>query len=205
MVSVPLLSLINSTNTEPQKYRVFSYIIDLIKEKKGVWLAGGALRRMISGEELSSDWDFFFQDKESYSYFQDTILTDKRFKVSTIEERDKNTTVKLLLTELNIECEFQLINFNYYKYLYEVINSCDYGICMFATDGIIIDYGNKSMDDLRDKTLSINIITYPISSMRRLLKYSKQGYWIKGPEVQNLLLQCKDITVESLNEEISGS
>lgn len=205
MISVPLLSLINSTNTESQKYRVFSYIIDLIKERKGVWLAGGALRRMIAGEELSSDWDFFFQDKESYTYFHDTLLTDKRFKVSTIEDRDKNTTIKLALTELDIECEFQLINFNYYNHLFDVINSFDYGICMFATDGIIIDYGDKSMDDLRDKILSINIITYPISSMRRLLKYSKQGYWIKGTEIHNLLLQCKDVTVESLNEEISGS
>ena len=204
MISVPLTSLINSTNTDPDKYKVFKYVVDLVKRWPGVWLAGGSIRRVLADEDLDSDWDFFFKDEircEGFKYF---LLTNNDFTITELEHREKNISIKLLLNKIEAEVHFQLINFKYYENLTKVLDSFDYSICMFGTDGYTLEYGDKSMDDIRDKSMSVHTISLPISSVRRLLKYGRQGYNINNACIEGLLLQSRDIMIDSIVSSSNG-
>ena len=200
-----LSNYINIANTNGDRYPLFSYVSNFIKEFKGVYLAGGALRRMISGESGESDWDFFFKDNEVYSLFKDALLTSPRFSVISSEEREKNLTLKMVLNDLNVTIECQLIHFEFYQDIPYLLSTFDYTICQFGTDGFDLHFGDSSLDDLRDKKLVVCNITYPISSMRRLLKYSKNKFWIDGPEIARLILLCREVQLESKNEWRIGS
>jgi hypothetical protein len=160
-----------------------------------VWIAGGAVRRTISKEKLNSDIDLFFNSLESVNKFRESI---KDLIVSS-KENQHNIQIKLLLDKK--EYLFQLITIRYYNGPEEVINSFDYTICQFVYDGEKIYCGDYALWDLGRKRLVVNQITYPIASLRRLLKYAEQGFFACDGCLNELLLSVAD-NPELLNNNI---
>lgn len=145
------------------------------KDGPGPWLAGGALRRTLQGFKLDSDFDFFFHSAEQLEEFS-TLLQAKNKNLHKSKETEHHVEFKGVVGEDNLEVKVQLIRFAYYNSPEEVIDSFDFTICQFAYDGLELIYGDYALWDLGRKRLAVNKITYPLSTMRRVLKYTKQGF-----------------------------
>jgi len=139
--------------------------------KQGPWVAGGALRRTLLGQEPESDFDLFFRDKDQLADCK-TLLESMGFTQRKETEHHVHFTGMLAGKERDV----QLIRFAYYAIAQEVIESFDFTICQFAFDGETLYCGDYALWDLGRKRLAINKITFPLSTMRRVLKYTRQGF-----------------------------
>jgi hypothetical protein len=151
----------------------------------GPWIAGGAVRRTLQDEKLDSDFDFFFRNESQYDYFKAELIA-KGFSITA--SNDKNTSFKapgyfdepdgegkgIWVPEMRV----QAINFRYYDTPEEIIDSFDFTLSQFVYDGMNVHMGEFSLWDVARKKLVPHKITYGVSSLRRILKYTRQGYTI---------------------------
>lgn len=139
----------------------------------GVWLAGGALRRTLLGQEPDSDFDFFFRDagcRDAFEYG----LKDREFSQIRKTEHHRHYRGKVEGGDLPVNV--QVIDFAFFESAVDVIEAFDFTICQFAFDGEALTCGDFALWDLGRKRLAVNKITFPVSSMRRLIKYTAQGF-----------------------------
>lgn len=139
----------------------------------GPWIAGGALRRTLQGKEPESDFDFFFRDEDQLKAF---VLKLEEHGMEKIRETAHHVHYR---GRLGDECairDVQCIRFAFYSSASAVIDSFDYTICMLAFDGRTLTLGDFTLWDLGRRRLAINRITYPVATMRRMLKYASQGF-----------------------------
>jgi hypothetical protein len=151
---------------------------------EGPWLGGGALRRTLLGEQPESDFDFFFASADQFDAFAGVIQSEGGRLVAETEHHQT-----YLLTIAEKTRALQLIRFKFYTSAEDVINSFDYTICQFAFDGQTLTMGDLSLWDLARKRLVLNVITYPVSTLRRLLKYQRQGYFACSGCLTSILQQ----------------
>lgn len=153
---------------------------------KGPWIAGGALRRTLANTPLESDFDFFFRDADQLADFAVGLE-----KIGLIKTRETTHHVQYsgYLAAAARQVEIQCIRFRYYNTAEEVIASFDFTICQFAFDGERLTCGEYALWDLGRRRLVINRITYPVSTMRRLLKYTKQGFRACGGCLASILTE----------------
>lgn len=189
MQSAKLLSIINSQTCLEENYNLFSSVLNIYNpHSEYTYLAGGALRRLITGEKLDSDWDFFFKTKNAADVFTFHLFSQpKLYTIISNERRPMNTTIQFVLNSTNQEFKFQLIDFRYYENVSEVLDSFDFTLCMFGIEKDNLFYADTAMTDIRDKKLVPNKITYPISSTRRILKYAKDGYRLDTDGIKSFL------------------
>ena len=138
--------------------------------KDGPWLAGGALRRTVQGGEPDSDFDFFFRDQEQLDEFAKSLEFMGLTKVRTTDHH-VHYRGQVAGKVRDIQC----IKFAFYRDAAAVIDSFDYTVCMFAFDGTTLTCGDFALWDLGRKRLAIHKITYPVATMRRMIKYTSQG------------------------------
>ncbi len=151
----------------------------------GPWLAGGALRRTISGQPLDSDFDFFFASKEQLEEFSKAIRNEPNIRV--LKERQNQNNLQLLLElseEMGVDkgifqknITVQCISIGFYNGIEAVLDSFDFTICQFGFDGQQLYCGDYALWDLARKRVVVNKITYPVASVRRLIKYTGQGFY----------------------------
>ena len=128
----------------------------------GPWLAGGAIRRALMGKP-PADFDFFFASQEQYDEVY-AKLGEPRY------------TNKFNAT-FDVEgMKVQIIMHKFFADVDELIDSFDYTICQFVWDGEGLHYPSVALIDAINERLVVHKITYGISSMRRLIKYTSQGY-----------------------------
>lgn len=139
---------------------------------EGSWLAGGAIRRTLIGMPLDSDFDFFFKDENSMAVFNSNIVDVLGFKVT--KETEHHTQYEGKVGEKDYIV--QAIKFQFYDDPAQCIASFDYTISQFILDGNSLITTPESLWDLSRKRLAINKVTYPVSTMRRMIKYSNQGF-----------------------------
>lgn len=148
-----------------------SYVRDTVSVP-GSWLAGGAIRRTLMGMPLDSDYDFFFQDEVALEAFDTKIIDELGLK--RVKETEHHTQYEGSLQ--GIDFIVQAIKFQFYASAAKVIESFDYTITQFALDQGTLYTTPESLWDLGRKRLAINKVTYPVSTMRRMIKYSNQGF-----------------------------
>lgn len=139
----------------------------------GPWLAGGALRRTLLGKEPDSDFDFFFRDADQLKAFTDRL---DALGMQKVRETVHHVHYKGRLGDSAVERDIQCIRFAFYADASAVIDSFDYTICQLAFDGEKLTLGDYTLWDLGRKRLAIHKITYPVATMRRMLKYASQGF-----------------------------
>lgn len=159
-------------------------ISDALHDKK-CWIAGGFIRRWFNNLKQDSDIDLFFKDKETYDAVCKhlTALT-----LSPAVETLNNTRFKILV-EKGWEIEVQCIKIAFYKDVDAVLDSFDFTICQFAFDGKNIIATELAVIDSGRKRLVPHKITYGVSSLRRIIKYTKQGYYMCGGAATEFLTQ----------------
>ena len=163
----------------------------------GPWLAGGALRRTLLRQPLESDFDFFFASQGQFEQFCDDVKRNGAWKVSS---NDHNTTFRLPsvapqstgpdeFSAYQPEIEVQAITTRWYDSPEAVIDSFDFTICQIAYDGTDLIFGDYTLWDLGRRRLVPHRLTYATASLRRLLKYTKQGFTICSGGLSNMLEQ----------------
>lgn len=139
---------------------------------KGAWVAGGAIRRTLAGHALDSDFDFFFRDEVALVEWELALPSSLRL----VRETQHHKHWRGLLEGMERPVDIQAIKFAFYDSAEAVIDSFDYTITMFALDGTDLVTTPEALWDLGRKRLAIHRVTYPVATMRRMLKYGKQGF-----------------------------
>lgn len=140
----------------------------------GPWLAGGSLRRTLLGQEPDSDFDFFFKNSEQLDQFAKLC---EKIGLEKTSDKDHYLQFEGIVSGSKLPVKVQAIRFAYYQSAEEVIDSFDFTICQFAYDGVSLICGDTALWDLGRKRLAVHKITFALSSMRRILKYSSQGFY----------------------------
>lgn len=145
--------------------------------KEGPWIAGGAMRSLVANEEHVSDYDFFFKDKEQMELFRSNLEASTAINILKKKSNDHCDTYSIVIPykEYN-KFEVQLVHISYYDSPQLLLDSFDYTICQFAYDGESLFTGEFSILDLMRRRLAVNTITYPVSSVRRMIKYTNKGF-----------------------------
>lgn len=156
----------NNDNVE-----LYKILDDLPLSPDGIWLAGGALRRTLLNSPLDSDFDFFFSGAEKLTEFRNSILEKGASKLGESEHVEN---YNLNVNDKNII--IQLVKINFYESPEAVIDTFDFTITQLAYDGSDLIVGEYTLWDLARKKLALHKLTYGVSTMRRLLKYTKQGF-----------------------------
>lgn len=163
----------------------------------GPWVAGGSVRRLISRLEQDSDYDFFFRDQAQL----DTFAEDMK-KRGAIVDNDNDFNITFTLPKQKAqpvdedkfegggpELKVQAIRIAFFESLDAVIDSFDFSICQCGYDGNDMVFGQWALWDIANKRLVPGRLTYAASSMRRMIKYARQGFTICGGGLSNMLEQ----------------
>ncbi|MGG4552579.1 hypothetical protein [Paenibacillus humicus] len=138
---------------------------------EGPWLAGGAIRRTLIGMNLDSDFDFFFRDAEQLKVFKKSIESKGAKKTASNDHAET-----YMMTIKGKNRIIQLIKIGYYKNVEDLLDSFDFSISQLAYDGTDLIFGKYTLWDLPRKRLALHKLTYGVASMRRLIKYTDQGF-----------------------------
>lgn len=147
------------------------FVIDQLP-RRGAWLAGGAVRRTLAGHALDSDFDFFFRDEAALAEWSLALPSSMRLERETRHHKHWRGTLEGMERPIDV----QAIKFSFYASAEAVIDSFDYTITMFALDGDDLVTTPEALWDLGRKRLAIHRVTYPVATMRRMLKYGRQGF-----------------------------
>jgi hypothetical protein len=167
---------------------VFNTLNPLLLSNESVMLAGGALRRTLLKQPLDSDFDFFFRSEDIKRQFEDNL---PKTLVKTKETTHHSQYEGLLqLNGIEQQVKVQSVYFDYFASPQDLISSFDYTITQFAyTQSGSLITTPEALWDCSRKRLAVNKITYPTSSLRRLLKYTNQGFTACGGCLQEILVQ----------------
>lgn len=149
----------------------------------GAWCAGGAIRRTLIKQPLDSDFDFFFRSPDQLAEWEKSLPST----LSLARETEHHKHWRGTLEGSAIPVDVQAIRFRYYTSAEEVIDSFDYTITQFALDGEKLVTTPHALWDLGRKRLAIHRVTYPVATMRRMLKYTRQGFTACNGSMATLL------------------
>ena len=174
MQQFPLTDFLARSTDKPFEETTIAILLKALPalSSSGPWIAGGALRRTLIGGEPESDLDFFFRDADQLSSFTAAL---EAMGLKKFRETQHHVHYKGAIgggEERDVQC----IRFAFYENASAVIDSFDYTICMLAFDGETLTLGDHTLWDLGRRRLAVHKITYPVSTMRRMLKYATQGF-----------------------------
>lgn len=136
------------------------------------WCAGGAVRRTLIQKPLDSDFDLFFKSQDALNTWKATMPDTLRL----LRETEHHTHWKGVLPGSDLPVDVQAIRFKFYQTAEEVIDSFDYTITQFCLDGDALVTTDEALWDLGRRKLAIHKVTYPVATMRRMMKYMSQGF-----------------------------
>lgn len=173
---------------------LYTILTGLPKVSGDCYLCSGAIRRTILKQPLEDgDFDFFFRNEESLKNFKGLIQNIE-------SEKDNELNISLSVKINDKSYKVQLIKL-YNEKIEDLLASFDYTLCQTAFDGLNYYFGDFTIKDIIEKRIIVNKITYPISSMRRLFKYTKQGFWMCPQQIEKFLTETRNNT--ELNKVIS--
>lgn len=164
----------------------------------GPWVAGGSVRRLISRLPQDSDFDFFFRDQAQLDSFVERLKKDH----GAIVDNESDFNISLTLPKQKAkpvdqdefepggpELKIQAIRIRFFESLDAVIDSFDFSICQCGYDGVDLVFGPWALFDIAHKRLVPGRLTYGASSIRRMIKYARQGFTICGGGLASMLEQ----------------
>lgn len=165
---------------------------------EGPWVAGGSVRRLVARLPQDSDFDFFFRDGAQF----DAFCEDMKGRGATREnESDFNITFELPKVKGRPRddgdgfepggpaLKVQAIRVAFFESLDAALDSFDFSICQCGYDGSDLAFGPWALFDIANKRLVPGQLTYGASSLRRMIKYARQGYTICQGGLADMLEQ----------------
>ena len=187
--TLSLYEFIGRQHDQSQGYPArFTEVLNKIKPLdfvKGPWLAGGSIRRLFDGTEGESDFDIFFANVDQLNAFRACLGTSK-----VLYENELNVTLEIDV-DGSKPFKLQLIKF-YFSTPEAVLEWFDYTNCQFITDGNTLMVGQYTLYDIGRKHLRLNNIHHAMSTVRRMLKYARQGYTVCDGTINDILRAVAD-------------
>lgn len=157
------------------------YILDLLDIHREVFLAGGAVRALITNEK-PADYDLFFKSQEAVTAVREELEADgcelkfecpegKLFTYVKTWEDDYYAGTPEYFQSIKIQLILDSIGGPE-----QIIEGFDFNACRAAIDN---DYLYCDIDFIRDvvtKELSMHRVTYPVATLKRFGKYARKGY-----------------------------
>lgn len=181
-------------NIHPVKYSRAGVPVELLLAIPGAYLAGGAVRGLLFGDKIA-DFDFFFRDSES-----------KRIATEECESLGMKKVFECPKGELSTYkspgLKIQLISKEYYLIPELLMESFDLVPCMFVLDSSFnVTTTKAAIKSARTKVLKINKVIYPTSTVSRISKYAKKGFYI-GTACREFMEQVNGKEFPELNLEL---
>ena len=170
----------------------------------GCFVAGGSTRSLINQEEIA-DFDIFFCEppmtvelielSDAIDFSTSSPRTEKKITYSpavlAVKERLIKEKYKLvfscpegkLFTYKQGEIKIQLI-LECWGQPEEVISGFDFNATCAALDDEYFYFSKQFIQDVKTKKLSINTVTYPAATIKRLMKYKDKGYSVNEAIVE---------------------
>jgi hypothetical protein len=181
----------------------------------GTYIAGGSVAAAILGQDIASDIDMFFDSGHTFERMYNLLqvppshedawaLRGYTTDVSLQDVRDDNTIRFVKFTHKDpTRLPIQLIKLVWFENKSSVINSFDFTVTQFAMDNNGLTYDPLALIDLLKKTIVIHKSQYPVTTLRRLIKYSNKGFHVSP---LTLLQVAEDIknAVEVQDPNLSG-
>lgn len=139
----------------------------------GPWLVGGCVRRVLLDQSQDSDFDVAFASETQFEATKARLLG---MGMKVYRESDFNVELRGKPEGFKVDIRVQLLCVNSYEDLPAVLETFDFTICQFGYDGTDLVTGPHSLWDLGRKRLVMNKVTFGASTVRRLVKYSRQGF-----------------------------
>ena len=137
-----------------ESYLTLLSIKPFLNEK--CFIGGGFILDCLQGT-IPKDVDVFFTDEEAHLNFQNNYSKKyKIFKVDTVYRKNS-----------------QVLG---YQTIEQRLSHADFTITQFVYDGTFLYFGENTVNDMKEKCLTIN--RYPLSKnfVTRLNRYFKKGY-----------------------------
>lgn len=154
----------------------------------GAIIAGGFILNVINEEKNATDIDFFFTSKEAFNNTLDLFLNRSEEDEKDIwayggyspklgEDGKPITNERYISLVHPTRPAIQLIKMVWYEDAKHVIDSFDFTITQCAVDNKGFYFNSATLMDLARKRLVLHRLQYAASTLRRLIKYSKKGYY----------------------------
>ncbi len=146
-------------------------LLDHFGESDDYWIAGGAARAFMLNQPITTDVDFFFKTPVAFEAFVEKFGSDESKRLAATEH---HTTFKATVGEKTYKV--QAIKIGFYGTIEECLDSFDFTICQLAAHKGKLYAGQYTMWDLARKRLALHKLSYGAATVRRLLKYTNQGF-----------------------------
>lgn len=166
--------------------------------KPGQWLAGGYIGSIFAGDK-PKDADFFFNSASLMLDFikvltqaEDAGDSDsppsrfKGWKLMTPREKISLEETRFVSLKKHGEPEIQLIKIRWYDSAEHVIDTFDFTAAQFALDGPNVVMSPLAPIDVVRKRLVLHRMTFPSSTIRRMIKYTQKGYYACPGSLQKI-------------------
>lgn len=172
----------NPTDVYPTRFYEVINVLPKLNLEKGPWLAGGSLRRLFDSSDKESDFDLFFKDELQLHNYKVELLN-----IGGVIQYENDLNVTMMVAPINCKpFKVQLIKI-YFGTAEGVLEWFDFTICQFLTDKESLMLGDYTLYDTGRKQLRLNTLHHAVSSVRRMLKYGRQGYTVCDGTIQELL------------------
>lgn len=168
--------------------------VEVINEKGGFYIAGGALTSLATNKEIN-DLDFYFPNRAA--------LTEAIVMMREMEAHCSFISDKSITYSFKDGPNHQFIYYDFYRNPQEIFSHFDFTICMAAYSSLSdkITYHENFLLHNSQRHLSFNPHTkFPILSALRVQKYEKRGYKIPRNEFVKILLAVKKCEIATWQE-----
>jgi hypothetical protein len=193
--------MITFTKIKPQRLEKISEFLKLGIVSKHTILAGGAVSALINPELPVNDYDIFF----THSNVDGVLKLDEYKRVKSILEENSFDLIfecpaKELFSYRKGDIKIQLITKSVYYDVGTLLNSFDFHPCMCAynVDGLHV-HSKHVIKCCMKKELDTWYISYPVSSLRRMLKYQKKGFYATNNCLKTIVSNIKSLNLSDEN------
>lgn len=152
------------------------------------WVAGGAITSLFNSEPIN-DWDIF--SPEPYKAIIEIISNGA--KMTFENSHIANFTHESICEKIQIiKRSFESIE--------HTVSEIDLTICAAGYNGQSLFVHEDFTDDVDNMTIGLNQVKHPLSTLRRVVKYSRRGYDLH-PDV---LVTLADQIRHSTNDELTN-
>lgn len=169
----------------------------LITPTEGIWIAGGAIRQWFNGNEAPSDIDIFGFSEEKLKAFEETTFKGFKKLVENAQLSSYSYHGQLV----------QVIKYDFYNNVADLLDSFDFSVCQFAWDGAEVYATQSAVISVLRKHLRVHKISKELAadSLRRAFKYQRKGYEPCLGTIRDLALSFQSLTESQIQEQISIS
>lgn len=163
----------------------------------GTFIAGGAIRQWFVGNEPSSDIDVFGTSPDKLSEFINSRLIGAKPLI------DRNNLKSFEFRGQLI----QVIYFDYYENIHNLLDSFDFNVCQFGWDGTDVYSTQYALTSVLRGHLGAHKITPVLAadSLRRAFKYADKGYKPCLGTLRDLGLSFSGLKKEEIESQVQIS